>query len=317
MQNAKAETTPTQRSTAWRIISWFPVGTLLLAAIILLVMMLLGGMIRIAAWYLFQFLLPLLGLLFLVVTVLSALFRRRLSRTIVITGVASLLALLPGLLMFSPVAYPASLETTTPAATVRLPADVPLKVAWGGDNIENNYHSAVPDQRWAYDLIVEPYLLENAELEDYGCYGVPVFAPADALVIAAQDGEPDATPGEISNNIEAPLGNFVALQLPETGTYLIIAHMKPGSVLVEAGDTVEEGQQIGQCGNSGNTSEPHIHIHHQRQDPTLFPVNFAEGLPLYFRDHDGEPMPTGGVRLEGEEIFAEGAVVQHIGSPGR
>lgn len=200
---------------------------------------------------------------------------------------------------------------------MRLPADVPLKVAWGGDSLENNYHAITPDQRWAYDLVVEPYFLENAQLTDYGCYGVPVLAPADALVTAAHDGEPDATPGVVSNNFEAPLGNFAALQLEETGTYLIIAHMKPGSLLIETGDTVEEGPQIGQCGNSGNTSEPHIHIHHQRQDPTIFPLNFAEGLPLFFRDHDGEPMPNGGIRIEGESLFAEGDEVQHIGEAGR
>ena len=77
--------------------------------------------------------------------------------------------------------------------------------------------------------------------------------------------------------------------------------------------TVEEGEVIGECGNSGNTSEPHIHIHHQRQDPTVFPVNFAEGLPLYFRDHDGPPMPVGGIKVEGETITATGDVVQHVG----
>jgi hypothetical protein len=62
------------------------------------------------------------------------------------------------------------------------------------------------------------------------------------------------------------------------------------------GQRVEEGQEIGQCGNSGNTSEPHIHIHHQRQDPPVVPLNFAEGLPLFFRDHDGAAMPEGGIR---------------------
>jgi hypothetical protein len=131
-------------------------------------------------------------------------------------------------------------------------------------------------------------------------------------VVSAREGEPDAVPGVLSNNIEAPTGNHVVIQL-ETGTYLVLAHLKEGSLTVREGDTVEEGQAIGQCGNSGNTSEPHIHIHHQRQDPRDFPVNFAEGLPLYFRDHDGAPMPVGGIRIEGDTITAIGDIVQHIG----
>ena len=113
-------------------------------------------------------------------------------------------------------------------------------------------------------------------------------------------------------NFKAPLGNHGVIELA-TKTYLIIAHLKPNSVTVVAGQEVEEGQVIGQCGNSGNTSEPHIHIHHQRQDPAVFPVLFAEGLPLYFRDHDGPPMPEGGLKEEDGQLIATGMVVQHRG----
>ena len=215
--------------------------------------------------------------------------------------------------MFKPVAFPMSLEKTTPSATVRLPADVPLKVAWGGDKIETNYHTVAPDQRWAYDFLVEPYVNGSDKLEDYGCYGIPVLAPISGLVTIAHDGEPDEVPGVVSNNYTAPTGNHVVIQLQETGTYLVIAHLKPGSVAVKAGETVEEGQVIGACGNSGNTSEPHIHIHHQRQDPAVFPLNFAEGLPLYFRDHNGNPMPVGGIKVDGETVTLIGDTVQHIG----
>lgn len=104
------------------------------------------------------------------------------------------------------------------------------------------------------------------------------------------------------------------MRIEETGTYLVIAHLKNGSVAVETGDIVEEGQVIGECGNSGNSSEPHIHIHHQRQDPTVFPLNFAEGLPLYFRDHDGQAMPIGGFEINGEDFTPLGDVLQHVGN---
>ena len=114
-------------------------------------------------------------------------------------------------------------------------------------------------------------------------------------------------------NLKNPIGNTVMLEL-ETGTYLVIAHRKAGSVLVKAGEEVAEGQQIGECGNSGNTGEPHIHIHHQCQDPKGRPLNFAEGPPLFFRDLDGDPMPEGGLEERDGTFVMPGTVVRHIGT---
>jgi hypothetical protein len=303
---------PQVRTRLWRVLRWIPIILMLLTLGLLGVLFLMGGMRKITAWYLLQFVPPILGFLILIAIVIYAVIKRRFSRLWKITLLVSFISLAPAILLIQPIAYPAALESTTPFATVRLPADVPLRVAWGGDSVETNYHAAAPDQRWAYDLFVEPYLLGSSNLEDYGCYGVPVVAPVSGLVIEAHGGEPDEVPGITSNNVIAPTGNHVVIQL-ETGTYLVIAHLKQGSVVVKTGETVEEGQLIGECGNSGNTSEPHIHIHHQRQDPTVFPVNFAEGLPLYFRDHDGAPMPVGGIKVEGDVITATGDIVQHTG----
>lgn len=300
-------------SRLWRILRWVPFGVMAFSALMLIGMMMAGGMVKISGWYLMQLMPPVLGGVTLITIAIYAIIRRRLSKAWIITGITSLMCLFPLILWFSPIAYPASLEKTNPAVTIRLPMDMPIRVAWGGDSIKTNYHAAAPDQRWAYDLVVEPYFSGSSNLEDYGCYGVPVVAPIDGYVVSAHDGEPDETPGAVSNNFTAPTGNHVMIQIEETGTYLVIAHLKNGSVAVQTGDTVREGQVIGECGNSGNTSEPHIHIHHQRQDPTVFPLNFAEGLPLYFRDHDGPSMPVGGFRMEGEMVIAEGDIVQHIG----
>jgi hypothetical protein len=283
---------------------------------VILVLMLLGGMQRVAAWYLLQLLLPLAGLVVLLGCAAYALImliaRRRFSKAAAATGLAGLLCLAPAILLVRPMAYPASLESTGPAATVRLPADGPLRVFWGGDRLETNQHAITPDQRWAYDIGVEPFFHGSANLEDYGCYGLPVVAPIAGEVTAAQDGVPDQAGGQYVPNLQAPLGNHVIIRM-ETGTYLVIAHLRPGSVAVAAGDVAAEGQVIGACGNSGNTSEPHIHIHHQRQDPSVYPLNFAEGLPLFFRGHDGAQMPVGGVLIEGETATATGDRVQHIG----
>lgn len=314
--SASEQETAKKPSRLWQILRWCPLAIMLVTWTALLIPFLMGGLPKITAWYLFQFIPPVLGAIILLSLLVYAIVKRKFSRLFKATGFAALLSLLPLILWFKPAAYPASLESASPSATVRLPADVPLKVAWGGDSLETNYHAVVPDQRWAYDLVVEPFFTGSDRLEEYGCYGVPVVAPIRGLVSMAHDGGPDAAPGVVSNNFEAPLGNHVIIKM-ETGTYLVIAHLKPGSVIVQTGETVEEGQQIGECGNSGNTSEPHIHIHHQRQDPSVFPINFAEGLPLYFRDHDGAPMPIGGVTIEGETAIATGDTVQHVGEEGK
>lgn len=209
------------------------------------------------------------------------------------------------------VAYPASIERLQPHAWVRLPAAAPLTVAWGGDRLATNYHGASPDQRWAYDLTIAPHFIGSPDLADYGCWGVEVVAPADGLVVVAHDGEPDRPPGPPPQDLHAPFGNFVAIRLEATGTYLILAHLQQGSLQVQEGQSVREGQVIGRCGNSGRSSEPHIHIHHQRESPRERPIGFAEGLPLFFRDHDGPAMPEGGfVKADGQWLPA-GPTLQH------
>lgn len=272
-----------------------------------------GGINRARAWSTAPVVLPVFGMIILLSTGIYALVRGRVDKNTILTSCLCLLCLLSAIPLFVPMVYPASIASTTPSATVRLPANVPLKVMWGGDTYDVNYHVTSYSERWAYDFVVAPYFTGSANLEDYGCYGIPVVAPASGTIVVAHDGEPDMVPGELSNNLQAPLGNFIAIQLEETGTYLILAHLKQGSIQEAEADIVEEGWVIGQCGNSGKTSEPHIHIQHQRQDPNFYPPGVAEGLPLFFRDQTGAPMPQGGTQVENGEVFWTGATVQHVG----
>ncbi len=237
-----------------------------------------------------------------------------------------LLATVPSLLLIAPlawtygvgrIAYPASIEAMQPHAWVRLPANEPLTVVWGGNRIAANYHAFSPDQRWAYDLVVAPAFVGHEDPREYGCWSVPVVAPADGRVVVAHDGEPDHPAGQLPQihevRNEIVFGNHVVLEVAETGTYLVVAHLQAGSVRVRVGETVREGEPIAACGNSGYSSEPHIHIHHQRQPPSERPVGFAEGLPLFFRDHDGPPMPHGGVEQVNGRWATLGPTIRHIG----
>jgi hypothetical protein len=299
------------RSTRVRVIFGHFVRGLLAAALIAAWSALFsGGMRAVVAFLLLVSVVPLIGALNLVLETFR-LLRARGRGPAVFAGIAlSVVALWPAAWNFgyAMIAFPSRLERAAPTATVRLPSNEDLRVAWGGDSLSVNQHAAFPDQRWAYDLFVAPYLVESKHLEAYGCWNTPVVAPIDARVHMARDGRADAIPGEMS--AQDPLGNSVVLAL-STGTFLVIAHLKRDSVRVQVGDVVKEGDVIGACGNSGHSSEPHIHIHHQRQDPATHPVGFAEGLPLFFRGHGGDRMPRGDIVERAGGTVAVGAVVRH------
>jgi murein DD-endopeptidase MepM/ murein hydrolase activator NlpD len=92
---------------------------------------------------------------------------------------------------------------------------------------------------------------------------VRVFAPVTGTVLKAADGSPDLPPGEVRN--ENPPGNHVIIRPDGLELNVLLAHLQNGSVLVKTGDRVTAGQPIAKVGNSGRTSEPHLHIHAQKQ----------------------------------------------------
>ena len=79
--------------------------------------------------------------------------------------------------------------------------------------------------------------------------------------------------------VAAIAGNHVVLALGPGGPFVLLAHLRRGSVRVHPGQSVRSGDQLGECGNSGNSTQPHVRV--QVTDSTLWPT--AEGLPLAFR----------------------------------
>ncbi len=174
---------------------------------------------------------------------------------------------------------------------------LPLKGTWlvyqGGRSTYDNYHAEAPDQRFAYDIVGirdgKLYAASGDKLEDYFCFGQTVFAPADAVVAKAIDQYDDnpllkPLPGS------PPYGNTVVLDHGD-GEFSMLAHLKRGSVKVKAGDKVKTGQELAQCGNSGNSPFPHLHYHLQ----TTAEWFKGEGLPLQFHGYiaDGAAVTTG------------------------
>ncbi len=243
----------------------------------------------------------------LVVIITRAVRRRWPEKTLLLLLAISLIAAWPAgwFVDFGRIAYPVDLEATQPSVSIRLPVDQSVIIAWGGNTVDENYHVTVPFERWAYDLLAYPAALKTPNLEDYGIFGKTVLAPIDGTVVGIRNDMPDLPAGTEMDDpdVNAMLGNYIFLRIDETDTYLVIAHLMADSVKVKPGHHVKEGTPIARVGNSGNTSEPHIHIHHQRQDPTITSILLAEGLPLFFRDIDGPPMPTGGVGIvDGREV---------------
>jgi hypothetical protein len=150
-------------------------------------------------------------------------------------------------------------------SALALPFNSRWLVVWGGDTAELNHHHGVRSQRFAFDLIgVGPdgktYKQDRSRNENFYAFGREILAPADGVVTEAIDGVRDNAPG--SMNPFSAVGNAVFIQHGKNEVS-VLAHLKQGSVRVKAGDQVKRGQVLGLCGNSGNSSEPHLHYHLQ------------------------------------------------------
>ncbi|WP_241474926.1 M23 family metallopeptidase [Priestia flexa] len=145
--------------------------------------------------------------------------------------------------------------------TYRMPINQEWFVLWGGTNALLNYHYLIISQRYAYDLVIHrdesTYKEYGDELEDYYAFNQKVVAPAEGKVVAVVDGLKDNPIGDVDT--EHPAGNYVIIDHGNS-EYSLLAHFKQGSILVKEGDLVYEGKWIGSCGNSGNSTEPHIHF---------------------------------------------------------
>ena len=153
-------------------------------------------------------------------------------------------------------------------------------VFWGGDTRSQNRHIDAPDQRHAYDFVITQsgatHTGAGRENADYFAWNRPILAPAPGTVIAVRNDIPDNTPGTMRP--EVALGNFVLLDFGNH-EYGVLAHLRRGTVAVKPGQTVRTGDPLGKCGNSGNSSEPHLHFHVQ-DTPRL--LADAHGLPAPF-----------------------------------
>jgi len=165
-----------------------------------------------------------------------------------------------------------------------VPLGFPLQDGWfmvgqGGNSTLINYHNSHPTQQYALDISALNRFgfradgILPSDLNRYEIFEKPVVAPCDGTVHATRDGLADLTPPQ--RDPENVMGNHVVITCGDVD--VAIAHLRNGSLAMEAGDPVSSGQVVGAVGNSGNTTEPHIHIHAVHRDTgAAIPILFDE-----------------------------------------
>lgn len=171
------------------------------------------------------------------------------------------------------------------------PYSLPFEDTWAiinGGVMEQTSHSwDIITQRYAYDFIIldnegKSFSGDGTLLTDFYCYGKDIIAPADGIIVELLDGNPDsgiALDGNIKNYSTDIRGNYLLIRHAEH-EYSLLAHLKPDSICVSVGDNIKKGQKLAQCGNTGNSTEPHLHFHLQKGRNFYY----SPGLPISFEN---------------------------------
>jgi murein DD-endopeptidase MepM/ murein hydrolase activator NlpD len=176
-------------------------------------------------------------------------------------------------------------ETNLPKLTrnttkLILPFKDEWTVIWGGDTKALNYHVVSEAQKNAFDIVItdskgNSFKTDGKTNEDYYAFGKNLIAPCDGEIVLVVDGVKDNVPG-VLNPIYVP-GNTVIIKT-QHNEYLFFAHFKQHTIIVKQGQKIKQGELLGLCGNSGNSSEPHVHFHIQNVED----MNLATGVKCYF-----------------------------------
>jgi hypothetical protein len=190
--------------------------------------------------------------------------------------------------------------------------DLPFEGSWWAPNTPArrvpSHRTHFLGQTFAIDFVAVDDRMRTAAVRDWRtvlatepadrfyAFGRPILSPVQGRVVAAHDGEPDhvarrsplpilgylLTQGtRLRRGLNAVVGNHLILALGDDGPYVALAHLRRGSLQVGLGDPVAAGQVLAACGNSGNSTQPHLHI----QVMDSLDLLAARGLPMTFRNY--------------------------------
>jgi murein DD-endopeptidase MepM/ murein hydrolase activator NlpD len=188
------------------------------------------------------------------------------------------------------------------------------------DFVGVDHRRRTADRRdWRTFLATEP-------AERFLAYGQPILAPVDGIVVGAHDGEIDhvgrrsqlslvpyalGQPSRLRQGVGAIAGNYLIIALRDSAEFVALAHLRAGSIRVAIGEEVRAGQPVAECGNSGNSTQPHVHVQ-VMDSPDL---SVARGVPMAFRRFRERPRRAKQFQLRDSGLPAEGAVVQPLPVP--
>jgi len=159
--------------------------------------------------------------------------------------------------------------------------------------------------------------------ERFFAFGQPILAPADGVIVDLHDGEIDhvarrsqlalvpyalGQAARVRQGVAAIAGNYVIIALRESGPFVALVHLRSASLRVAIGDEVTSGQPLAGCGNSGNSTQPHVHL--QVMDSQDLSV--ARGVPMVFRRYREWPRGATQPQIKESSVPTEGAVVEAL-----
>lgn len=146
-----------------------------------------------------------------------------------------------------------------------IPVYVPFLGEWVVYQGFNGRYTHRPPWQHALDFIImvdgRSYRNSGTQLEDYYCFGVPVVSPVYGTVVRCISNQPDNLPGEV--NTQQTWGNLVLIRL-YSDFHVLLCHLQQNSLEISEGQVIKPGQNIGHCGNSGRSPQPHLHLHIQK-----------------------------------------------------
>ena len=212
-----------------------------------------------------------------------------------------------------------------------VPVSLPFTGKW---KVENSPLRRVPSH--GTHLLATTYAIDFVGVDDAGrtapavswrsafateppelffAFGRQILAPVSGTVVAVHDGEDDhrarrsqlalipyvlGQPARLRSGIEAIGGNYILIATEDGRAVVGVMHLQLGSVRVAAGSRVSEGEHIGACGNSGNSTQPHVHLQAMdAADPRT-----ARGLPLSFTSFS-EKLPRAGAFIDRRNTLPE------------